>query len=106
MIEQALSEIKTREDEAKEAVKAAQDQAAATRGEADLALAEQVRQAKEQGKAYLAGVMEEATLQADNQYRDLVAKAQSEAKALQDRLAPTLDGLAADLVGEIVNGNC
>ncbi|MBO4534709.1 MAG: hypothetical protein J5755_02095 [Clostridia bacterium] len=106
MIEQALSEIKTREDEAKEAVKAAQDQAAASRGEADLALAEQVRQAKEQGKAYLADVMQEATLKADNQYRELVAKAEAEAKALQARLEPTLDGLATELLGEIVNGNC
>ena len=106
MIEQALSEIKSCEDQAKEAVRAAQEAAQASRGEVDLATADKVRQAKEQGKAYMAGVMEQATLKADNQYRDIVAEATKAADLLASRLEPSLDGLANELVEEIIHGDC
>lgn len=106
MIEQALSEIKTREEQAKDAVRVAGEQAALARSQADQALAEQVLQAKEKGKAFMAGVMEQATIEADNQYKEIVGEARSQAEQLKAKLESVLDQEADQLLREIVNGNC
>ena len=104
-------------EEIMQAIKEAEERAAAIKAEAEVRAAEIIAEAEKRAaeteknarevcKAYRATQMKLAAEAAEAQYAETVAEIAAEARAKKEALAKGVDATVAHVVGRIVNGDC
>lgn len=106
MLEQVLEEIKIVESKADETRKFADDYASTKNKEAEETANALIKNAEETVKAMKKEYKATTAVKENELYAEVLQAAKNDSEALYASLTSKIDGLANEIVGKVINGDC